>query len=577
MKRQDAFFYQSVLMTVGILSLISLCGAALFSSYNNYQKRKYYDSLSNNIRSIEQKIIIIKKELAVLKNQASISDNNKNTNFNNQFYHMELEEESLLNEIDFEKRVNNETERLEKLSSIKKTVFPQRFFSSFFLKIFFSKNKDENLKIKQKQFVLIKNILEKIILFPKSKIEELEFQNIIINSPLENGISSLGTLSLMISMREDYFQKLFNSIIENKYFFVISSMKISNSNPLPPLHQKLYSKDHLVPILGSEIVTASLKIDLFDISTISPLSSQETSQNSNSSSQNKIAWKYQQGAPPLFVARHYATKNGALIDPIEDPKTFSPPIPNEWLINNNLDYNNPNIAFEDSDQTGFNNLEKWLADRPEEEPGKFFTDPNDPTSHPLLWTKLKCYKKDIQTESYDIYFLGLLDNNNENIFEIQPNTPLPFKNRHGFTIVNKKIRDVKMGEIIEGIPYKVVHYFQNKTLYKNTTYDSSELTIEEIHTKKQFVLIKKTACHPQATQIINITSLQLENTLFHPPHIIKLKLGDCFSLDYFLPNNGLIDQKNVIDTEKYQLIDCSSKELTIEKDNHQYHLHININ
>ena len=567
MKKKCSTVYNFLFISLSIVLLISLCGIAAFSKYIKEQKIKSNHLALQNINNEERNILIAKKQLIKLKAKAGASSKEilTNDNDNNKLTSLKLEENNLLNPIDFKNKVKNDLAEFEHQAAIKKVVLPTNFFSEFELKILYSKNKEKEIEQKQKQLVLMKFILENIIIFPKSKIEKFEVRDEANNDCSDKRISPLGTLFLSITTRENYFQKIFNTIINSQYFFVISSITISNSNLLPPLHHDVYSKDHLLPILGNETITTTLRIDLFDI-----VNTEQPSSNIST----KLAWEYQKDASPLFVSRHCATKNELLIDPICFPQTRYQPIPNEWLVNNNLDYSNPNILFEDSDQTGFTNLEKWQGDNPQEEPGKFSSDPNDPTSHPLLWTKLKCYQKEMTSEAHSIYFLGLDSNKNEKLFQIQPNTALQSKNHHGKDIFDKKIRYLKRGEQIESLPYKIVNYHEKQIVHKNTSYDCSELIIENLNTKEHLTLIKKSPYHPQPTQLINITSIKIENTLFNPPHVINLKLGDYFSLDYILPNSGLANKKNVIATENYQLVEINTKELTVERNSIRYKIPI---
>ncbi|MBX9577232.1 MAG: hypothetical protein K2W97_02010 [Chthoniobacterales bacterium] len=561
MKKSYSAFYHFFFITLSVVLLASLFVIAVFSFYNKRQKQKLNDLILQKINSEEREILMLTKQLTDLKSKAITLSKENLTTANSSYILSKIEENNLLSPIDFENEVRNFLAQFEHQTSVKKIALPSNFFSEFERKILYSKKTEKEMQHKQKQFVLMKNILENIILFPKLKIEKFELRDDANNDCTVNRSPLLGTLFISIRTREKYFQKIFNSIISSKYFFIISSITISNSNPVPPLHHSIYSKDKILPILGTETITASLKIDLFNSANISQLS-------------NKLGCEHQKEGYPLFASRHYATKNELLIDPIDYPQRLCPPVSNEWLANNNLDYSNPNILFEDIDHTGFTNLEKWQGDNPQEEPGKFSSDPNDPTSHPLLWTKLKCYQKDITSEIHSIYFLGLESRKKETLFQIQPNSALQSKNRHGKAIFDKKIRSLKMGEQIDGLAYKIVNYQKKQTIYKNTYYDSSELTIEHLNTREQVTLIKKTPYHPQPTQVANITSLKIENTLFNPAHIISLKLGDYFSLDYVLPNNGLADKQNIIETENYQLVGLDSEKLTIERNSIRYKIPI---
>ena len=250
-----------------------------------------------------------------------------------------------------------------------------------------------------------------------------------------------------------------------------------------------------------------------------------------------------------------------------------PPVPNEWFINNNLDYCNPNILSEDNNHNGFTNLEKWLGSNPLQEPGKFSSDPNDPHSHPLLWTKLRCYQNDITKNSYDFYFCGYDNDSSEKIFQLQPNTAVPNIDAHSKPIFNAKIRYVKLGEKLAGLPLQVMSYEEKKITYKNIYYDASELIVVNPNTQEQWTLIKKSTYHPEPTHIVCNDAICFHDQLFVPPKIIKVKRGDFFKLETFIPpNENTSSEKR--ETELYQLIDIKNNEVIIKKDNQQYRIPI---
>lgn len=548
MKKRFWIFYHHFLISLGTLLLIALTVVATVSSYLRHQKEKLNNLGLQQAAVIEQKIFFIKKRINKfnIKPDQTVKENS--------------EKENWLTSIDFEQEVKKNLAQWQHQAFIKKISLPNNIFSIFEQKYFLSENTEKQLQVKQKQWILIKNIFEKILLFPKSKIEQFDLKEEPFN-PTNNSLSQLGTLVISLTMQEDQFQKSFNQIVCDNHF-IISSVNISNSNPLPPPHHYLSLKDSLLPILGNEVITTTLRINLFDIT------------YKNNPSVSNVEWKCEKTKPLLFVSRHYAVKNETLIEPTEYPQTLCPPIPNDWLVLNGLDYSNPNILFEDIDHTGFNNLEKWQGDNPQEEPGKFSSDPNDPTSHPLLWTKLRCHQKEIISQIYSLYFLGFQINKQEKLFQIQPNIELQTTNIQGKVTFNKKIRCARMGEQIEGIPYKIVNYQEERSNYKKTYYDSSKLTLEHLTTKQQTILIKKTSYHPLPEKLTNITSIKLENTIFNPPQEINLKWGDHFTLEYVLPNEGWRNPQNVLQSEDYQLVDINNNFLTIRKDSHQYKIPI---
>jgi|GEM_PF-684853 len=82
----------------------------------------------------------------------------------------------------------------------------------------------------------------------------------------------------------------------------------------------------------------------------------------------------------LLVSRRYLLKDGKLIDPLsEGSEQLHPPITNDWLLANGLDYTDMNIKEKDSDGDGFSNLEEFEKK----------TNPNDPKDAPASFNKLK--------------------------------------------------------------------------------------------------------------------------------------------------------------------------------------------
>ena len=541
-----------LLISLPITIFISLAVTAMTFCYLRSQKRKLSNVCLQKLSAIEQEIFLAKKRINELQQNPDQRSSEH------------LEESNVLDPIDFETEVKKDIAQLQYQSGLKKVTLPVDAFSAFERKYFLSKKQKKCTQYEQKQWILLKDIFEKILLFPKSKIEKLELtKEQPCNQPNNTPNSTLGTLVINITMREENFQKLFNAIACSKHPFIISSVSVCNNTPSPPLHHSLCTKDRLLPILGNETISVILWINLLDTTCLT------TRVDSNKE------WITPPSKQLLFISRHYAVQNQKLIDPIELPQALCPPIPNEWIIYNNLDYTNPNVLFEDKDHTGFNNLEKWLGDNPQEEPGRFASDPSDPTSHPLLWTKLRCHKKDITSDTLSLYFLGFQVNNKEKLFQIQPNTAIQTKNKYGQPIFNKKIRYAQMGTKIDGTSYKLVNYQEKHTRYKNIYYDSSELTLEHLENKKQTVLIKKTPYHPQPSSLTNVTSVKLENIIFNPPQTINLKLGDCFSLDYLLPSEGQRENTKIAaEHEEYQLVDINDSYLTLQRNYYQYKIPI---
>jgi len=106
----------------------------------------------------------------------------------------------------------------------------------------------------------------------------------------------------------------------------------------------------------------------------------------------------------LFLSVPLVESNGVVID-MDDPGAplLRPPVSNQWLMQNNLDFLNASILDLDSDGDGFTNLEEWHAG----------TDPNDPSSHPPYAEKLRFLGRE-QTE----YILRFAARPDEERFQI---------------------------------------------------------------------------------------------------------------------------------------------------------------
>ena len=230
---------------------------------------------------------------------------------------------------------------------------------------------------------------------------------------------------------------------------------------------------------------------------------------------NPRSWSPHEGS--LFVSRPYVLKDDIIVDPLEDGAPLHPPITNAWLVKYNLDYGDPNVANEDPDKDGFTNLEEFRAG----------TDPTNEKSVPPYPTKLRLTKFD----------------------------PVPFRLKFGgdsgdgetFIINAKDVKArtqfLKLGDTIEGAPYKVLAY-EKKTSSKNDMeVNVSELTIQNTETGRKILLVyDKEADDPTSYGEF----LYLLDSSKH-----RWKKDDEFTL---APENS----------RKYKLIDISAQESQIQ-------------
>ena len=178
-----------------------------------------------------------------------------------------------------------------------------------------------------------------------------------------------------------------------------------------------------------------------------------------------------EGAPErgsLLVSRRYLLKDGKLIDPLaEGSDQLHPPIANDWLLANGLDYTDMNIKEKDSDGDGFSNLEEFEKK----------TNPNDPKDAPASFNKLKLIG--FKPVPFRLEFKG--DPSGEGK-EFQIN----LKDLKG----SARSQYRKIGEQIEGAPYKILKYEAKPGPNGvNATGDLSELTIQNTQTGDSIVLV----------------------------------------------------------------------------------------
>jgi hypothetical protein len=170
----------------------------------------------------------------------------------------------------------------------------------------------------------------------------------------------------------------------------------------------------------------------------------------------------------LLVSRRYLLKDGKLIDPLaEGSDQLHPPLTNDWLLANGLDYTDMNIKEKDSDGDGFSNLEEFEKK----------TNPNDPKDAPASFNKLKLVG--FKPVPFRLEFKG--DPSGEGK-EFQIN----LKDLKG----SARSQYRKIGEQIEGAPYKILKYEAKPGPNGvNASGDLSELTVQNTETGDSIVLI----------------------------------------------------------------------------------------
>jgi hypothetical protein len=169
----------------------------------------------------------------------------------------------------------------------------------------------------------------------------------------------------------------------------------------------------------------------------------------------------------LLVSRRYLLKDGKLIDPLsEGSEQLHPPITNDWLLANGLDYTDMSIKEKDSDGDGFSNLEEFEKK----------TNPNDPKDAPASFNKLKLVG--FKPVPFRLEFKGDPSGDGK---EFQIN----LKDLKG----SARSQYRKIGDQIEGAPYKILKYESKESTERNLTVNVSELTVQNTETGESIVLV----------------------------------------------------------------------------------------
>lgn len=479
----------------------------------------------------------------------------------------------------FQDYLQKEVYSLEEMASQAEITLPKDFYLGLHQFQNISPDRKELTKILQQE-VALSWIAKKIMEQHGLKLHQFEWHSIAENDQ-QRLFSSLGFLTLQFTTDEKSFQKLFNEIIQSPYFFVIKTITVENSQQSPPsrlLEQAETSSETISIsqpgikiIFGREKVCVSMKIEILDFHASEKKATicQETSLKTL-----KTGWHCPKGSPSLFTSRPYLIKENHLIDLLDEKLPLFPPVPNQWLIDNNLDYSDSNILSEDSDHDGFTNLEEWLGSNPFTAPGSISSNPNDPTSHPLLWTKLRCNQSDIQKENIYLEFTGYEEDNGKKTFQLQPITPTPYLNRQGKTVFNTKVRYAQIGEKLQGLPLQVLSFEQKQLLYKEVFYDVSELILLHNETGEKYTLFKKSSLHPEAIAITSSAEVHLHYTLPTPPEIISIKSGHDFSLESLPLLKGTPHSGEKV-SETYKLLNINKEAIEISHEGILYKIPIN--
>jgi hypothetical protein len=278
-----------------------------------------------------------------------------------------------------------------------------------------------------------------------------------------------------------------------------------------------------------------------------------------------VLWKSSENGSSPLVSRPYLLKDGKLVDPMVGNEPLYPPVPNQWLIDHQLDYTDVNILERDPNHKGFTIREEFQAG----------TDPNNIKQYPALYTKLSYSDSDIRKSTYVLEFLGVetngvadangvADTNKTTVeYQIRPAQPLP--NPAKGNRPDTSARTVIKGETVPGAPFlKLVDYTDKTKMINDTAYDVGELALENTLTGERHVLVKKNTSREYRKNPIEL----VESVTFHyqltgaPIEDITVERGKTFNL-------GSLD-KNYKET--YKLVDFSKDGILIGKEGKNYNI-----
>ena len=227
-------------------------------------------------------------------------------------------------------------------------------------------------------------------------------------------------------------------------------------------------------------------------------------------------WGTHEGS--LFVSEPYILKEGS-DEPVPilrpDAPPLFPPIKNEWIVKYSLDFSNPNLPNEDPDGDHFVNIEEFRGN----------TDPTDAKSMPPYYTKLRLLE--YIKVPFRLKFSGSPDKDIYSINTLDLRSPTQF---------------LKMGETVEGTPYKLIKYDKKSKNENGIDVDISEVTVENKETGKRVVLIND--------QEVNDPTVFAKFKYLWDGSEFKVKKLESFSIK---PE----------DTIKYKLIDISDERALI--------------
>ena len=278
-----------------------------------------------------------------------------------------------------------------------------------------------------------------------------------------------------------------------------------------------------------------------------------------------VIWKPSDNGSSPLVSRPYLLKDGKLVDPMVGNEPLYPPVPNQWLMDHQLDYTDVNILDRDPNHKGFTVREEFLAG----------TDPSNINQYPPLYTKLSYADSDIRKSTYVLEFLGVETNSvvdangvadtNKTTVEYQLRPAIPLPNPSKGNRPDTSARTLLKGETVPGAPFlKMVEYVDQTKMINDTAYDVGELVLENTLTGERHTLVKKNTSREYKKNPIEL----VESVTFHYQltgalsEDITVERGKTFNL-------GSLDKKH---QETYKLVDFSRDGILLGKEGKNYNI-----
>ncbi|MBU3665680.1 MAG: hypothetical protein FGM15_07380 [Chthoniobacterales bacterium] len=206
----------------------------------------------------------------------------------------------------------------------------------------------------------------------------------------------------------------------------------------------------------------------------------------------EFTWDAADGS--LFVSRVYLLRDGELVDIFESNTQLYPGVPNEWILQHELDYADRDLMMKDADADAFTNEEEFRAG----------SNPRDPESKPPLWSKLRLasYEK----IPFRIKFMGAPSSKPWDLPEGSKSFPADTL----FAIANptdsnEPTQFLKIGDKIKGTELKIIEAIPKMTKNRiGADIDVSELVVQDLGTSDKIVLTaEKEVDSPYSYAIFN--------------------------------------------------------------------------